>query len=350
MVPISVPAPGGTERLGKLVPMAIVRERGPAAARRRETRPERVVAVVVAYNRRDLLARTLDGLASQERAAEAVVVVDNASQDDSAQVARAHRVVTEVVSLPTNTGGAGGFAAGIARAVAHHGADLVWIMDDDTVPQPGALAHLLDVRRRYHGAPVLLASRADWHDGREHPMNTPRTRVGLRAELHRRAAAVGARQIRSASFVSVLLDARRVEECGLPVADYFLWNDDFEYTSRLLRGRIGLYVPASRVLHLTRVFGSSDADPGDRFFNEVRNKLWVFTRSRALGPVEWALYAGSTLTRWGRLLARSPERARLLGHLVRGIRAGLRPPRTTCAVLAGTPVAGDVRALEGSDA
>ena len=36
-------------------------------------------------------------------------------------------------TLPTNTGGAGGFAAGLAFALAD-GADLVWLMDDDTVP------------------------------------------------------------------------------------------------------------------------------------------------------------------------------------------------------------------------
>lgn len=330
--------------------MAVVRGQEWGAAPDGTPHGDRVVAVVVAYNRSDLLARTLDGLASQVRLVAGVVVVDNASMDDSAQRAREHPVVTEVVALPVNTGGAGGFAAGIARAVVHHRADLVWVMDDDTVPLPDALAALLDARRRYEGTPVLLASRADWHDGREHPMNTPRTRVGLTADHHRRAAAVGARQIRSASFVSVLIDARRVRECGLPVADYFLWNDDFEYTTRLLRGRIGLYVPASRVLHLTRVFGSSDADPGDRFFNEVRNKLWVFTRSPALGAIERPLYAGATIARWCRLLVRSRTRGRLVGHLIRGLRAGIRPPRSTAAVLAGTAVAGDVVALEGSDA
>ena len=62
----------------------------------------RVVAVVVAWNRRDLLARTLDGLDSQERPVDAVVVIDNASTDDSAALASGHGVTTEVVSLPVH--------------------------------------------------------------------------------------------------------------------------------------------------------------------------------------------------------------------------------------------------------
>lgn len=306
----------------------------------------RVVAVVVAWNRRDLLARTLAGLAAQERPVDATVVVDNASTDDSAALARAHAVTTEVVSLPVNTGGAGGFAAGIAVAVARHDADLVWIMDDDTVPQPGALAALLAARAGYPGPVAVAASRADWHDGREHPMNTPRERFGLSAPARDAAAAVGAKAIRSASFVSILIDADAIRAHGLPEAAYFLWNDDFEYTARLLRDGVGLYVPASRVLHLTKVFGSSDADPGPRFVNEVRNKVWLFTRSDALGLRDRALYAGATLLRWARMLARSPRRRALAGHGWRGLREGLGRKPSTVDVLAGTPVADEVAAIE----
>jgi len=307
----------------------------------------RIVAVVVAWNRRDLLAQTLHGLAAQTRPLDAVVVIDNASTDDSADLARAHPVVTEVVTLPTNTGGAGGFAAGIARAVASHDADLVWVMDDDTVPTPTALAELVSARVRHPGRVTVAASRADWTDGREHPMNRPRPRPGSSRVARGAARMAGAAYpIRSASFVSILIDAEAIRRHGLPQADYFLWNDDFEYTARLLRDGVGLYVPASRVYHLTKVFGSSDADPGPRFTNEVRNKLWVFTRSDALGPVDRALYAGSTAVRWARMLARSGDRRALAGYGRRGLAEGAHRPRSTVEVLAGTPVADDVARVE----
>lgn len=306
----------------------------------------RVVGVVVAWNRRDLLAQTLAGLAAQTRPLDALVVIDNASTDDSAALARAHAAVTEVVTLPTNTGGAGGFAAGIARAVAAHDADLVWVMDDDTVPTPTALEELVAARVRYPGRVSVAASRADWRDGREHPMNRPRPRPGASRVDRGAAAMADAYPIRSASFVSILLDAAAVRRHGLPEADYFLWNDDFEYTARLLRDGVGLYVPASRVHHLTKVFGGSDADPGARFTNEVRNKLWVFTRSDALGPADRVLYAGSTVVRWARMLARSGDRRALLGYGRRGLAEGVRRPRSTTAVLAGTPVAEDVARIE----
>ena len=308
-----------------------------------------VVAVVVAYNRQELLRRCLDGLAEQTAPPAGTVVVDNASTDASARVAAGHPLGAHVVSLPVNTGGAGGFAAGIARALTRFPqAEWIWLMDDDTIPTATALEALVGAAAAYPGSPALLASRAVWADGTEHPMNRPRTRPGLPALLHRHAALAGARQIRTASFVSILIDARAVREVGLPRASYFLWNDDFEYTSRILRGRIGLYVPDSVVRHLTRALGSSDADPGERFRFEVRNKIWTFRDCEGLGPIERAAYEAATARRWLRAAASSADRATLWRAGREGLREGLARPADNMTIFLGTPVQDDVAAVEAA--
>jgi GT2 family glycosyltransferase len=174
-----------------------------------------------------------------------------------------------------------------------------------------------------------------WTDGREHPMNTPRRKPFAAKAERLAAAAVGCVPIRSASFVSILVDAAECRRRGLPRADYFLWNDDFEFTTRLLRGNIGLLCPASVVVHKTRTFGSTDVDPGDRFFYEVRNKIWMFKDRAPLAPLERLAYGGSTLRRWARTFARAHDRRTLRSSLVRGISAGMRTsPRPTDEVLA----------------
>ena len=306
----------------------------------------RVAAVVVTYNRRDLLLESLAAVLGQTRAPDKVIVVDNASEDGTAAAVRGQFPSVHLAELRRNSGGAGGFAGGMALALAD-GADLIWLMDDDTVPEPGALNALLGARDRMAaqdrsgGPPALVASQVLWTDGREHPMNTPRRKPFAAKAERLAAAAVGCVPIRSASFVSVLVDAAEARRRGLPRADYFLWNDDFEFTTRLLRGNTGLLCPASVVVHKTKTFGSTDADPGDRFFYEVRNKVWMFKDSAPLAPLERAAYGGSTLRRWARTFACSHDRRTLRQSLFRGIAAGVRTsPRPTADVLAdaGLPV------------
>lgn len=302
-----------------------------------------VAAVVVTWNRRELLEQSLTAILGQDPAPDRLVVVDNASTDGTSDLVAQRFPGAELITCTTNTGGAGGFALGLAAALDDStgpAVDAVWLMDDDTIPQPGALAALVSARERYAvepggppGHPVVVASRVQWVDGREHPMNTPRTKPGVATGERASALAVGCVPIRTASFVSILVDAARVREVGLPVADFFLWNDDFEYSARLVRGRRALACPASVVRHQTRAFGGTDVDPGPRFYYEVRNKVWTFTRSPALAPAEKALYAGATARRWARTIARSGDRRTLLRGLGRGLRDGLGAPRSTAEVL-----------------
>jgi rhamnopyranosyl-N-acetylglucosaminyl-diphospho-decaprenol beta-1,3/1,4-galactofuranosyltransferase len=294
-----------------------------------------VAAVVVTFNRRDLLLESLAAVTGQSRAPDRVIVVDNASTDGTAAAVGEAFPAVQLAALSQNTGGAGGFACGTSLALAA-GADLIWLMDDDTVPEPGALAALLAAREDYPGQPpVLVASRVVWTDGRPHPMNTPRPKpFATQAELSA-AAEVGCVPVRSASFVSILVDAAVCRERGLPQADYFLWNDDFEFTTRIIRGRVGLLCPASVVVHKTRTFGSTDVDPGERFYYEVRNKIWMLRSAAPLAPLERILYGGSTLRRWARTFAASSDRATLRRCLGRGLSAGLRSrPRPTEEILA----------------
>lgn len=313
----------------------------------------RVAAVMVAYNRADLLREALTAVGEQTRPVDELIVVDNASTDGSGQVA-AEMVArfggnARLIPLTENTGGAGGFATGIAAAVADPTIDWVWIMDDDTVPTPTALAEALAAHQRYVAAGSrrddlgVMGSRVVWTDGEDHPMNTPKPKIGASKAERERASEVGAMEIRSLSFVSAFVRAEFVRKLGLPLADYFLWNDDFEFTTRLLRRTKGIYVPDSVVVHKTKQSGSSTQDPGERFYFEVRNKLWVFLRSSSLKPWEKVAYMGASLRRWVRTFKASNGRGVLVRCLRRGLADGFgKRPRSTVEVLAGAGVPDDV--------
>jgi rhamnopyranosyl-N-acetylglucosaminyl-diphospho-decaprenol beta-1,3/1,4-galactofuranosyltransferase len=314
-----------------------------ATDRAENRRSPRAAAVIVTWNRRDLLLEALVAISAQTRRPDAVIVIDNASTDGTAAAVRGGFPDVRLVTLDGNYGGAGGFAYGMALALAD-GADVIWLMDDDTVPAPEALAALLSARDRYPGGPpAIIASQVLWTDGRAHPMNTPRRKPFATAAERQAAAAAECIPIRSASFVSILTEADDCRRRGLPQADFFLWNDDFEFTTRLLRGRAGLLCPASVVTHKTTTFGATDVDPGDRFFYEVRNKVWTL-RASSLSLSERLLYGGSTLRRWVRTYARSRQRSVLRSGLVQGLAAGVRTrPRPNDQVMSAKDP--DVRAL-----
>ena len=115
------------------------------------TPPQRVVAVVVTYNRLDKLQVTLARLLAEPAAhLAAVVVVDNASTDGTgpwlAEQTGDPRLT--VLQSDTNQGGAGGFEWGMRHAVEQLSPDWVLVQDDDARPRPGALAafHAMDKR------------------------------------------------------------------------------------------------------------------------------------------------------------------------------------------------------------
>jgi rhamnopyranosyl-N-acetylglucosaminyl-diphospho-decaprenol beta-1,3/1,4-galactofuranosyltransferase len=284
-----------------------------------EQQQSAVVAVVVAYNRQQLVLESIRALQAQTRPLDSIIVLDNASTDDTVEAIRRETPGVELWPLSRNTGGAGGFAAGLAAALQKPGVDWIWLMDDDTIPTETALAELLRMAESAPADTDVLGSRVVWTDGRDHPMNTARPNPFAGRRRRQLAAQLGATDVRSTSFVSMLVRADAVRRVGLPVADYFIWNDDFEYSSRLIRGRRGLAVPQSVVVHKTKVRGSTDADPGSRFYYEVRNKVWLMRFSDALSPVEKVVYSASTIRRWIKTFRGSEDRP----TLVRGLRAGL---------------------------
>ncbi|HEV7172077.1 glycosyltransferase [Pedococcus sp.] len=298
----------------------------------------KVVAVVVSYNRRELLAECLAAVAAQTRPVDAVVVVDNASTDGSAELVARTLPSADLVRLGRNTGGAGGFAAGMARAMDEHDADLLWVMDDDTIATPTTLAELTGAYLAYGPELALVASRVTWVDGQDQARNIPRPvpwNPSTRSRNRRRSAQlVGGRPMRTACFVSLLVAADAVRATGLPTADFFIWNDDFEFTARILRDRPGIYLPSAVVVHKTAHLGTRAADPGERFFNEVRNKVWTFRAGRAFGGGERVLRIGVALVNWARFYWHSHHRDVLRRALVRGLRDGLGTrPRPNRVVL-----------------
>lgn len=212
----------------------------------------KVAAVVVTFNRREMLEKTLAGLENLTRPVDKLFIIDNASTDETPHylATRSYQGEHRVIRTHQNTGGAGGFTLGIEEAY-KEGYDAFWLMDDDTVPQSESLAELLDGMESYRadrGAyPSFACSSVLWTDGNLCEMNTPAPVWDWARSL---AAGHTWVDVKSCSFVSCLVTREAVEAKGLPYREYFIWYDDAEYTTRLSKLRPGIYVPTSKVDHL----------------------------------------------------------------------------------------------------
>jgi rhamnopyranosyl-N-acetylglucosaminyl-diphospho-decaprenol beta-1,3/1,4-galactofuranosyltransferase len=279
----------------------------------------KVIAVVPTFNRTAQLGECLQALASQTRSVDAVVVVDNASTEPirSALEQSSYPFPVGYVRIDSNTGSAGGFAAGVTAAIAA-GADWVWIQDNDGVAHPDCLERLLGAAAGVPGAALLAPQVHDekggiqgQHRGRYVRGHT----LPASQETYERAVV----PVDYASYIGVLVHSDAIAAAGGPDPRLFLWVDDLEWCLRL--GEHGpLYlVPSAAITHNDGISNRSAGFwatvrthlfPGPnavlwRYLYAFRNSSWLRMRRHGQGPLGWGL---NYLLQVGRVLIVGPQR------------------------------------------
>lgn len=197
----------------------------------------KVAAVVVTYNRKELLMECLSAIIAQSYPLFKILIIDNASTDGTEELLQTKGIIgrDDVIyqKMATNTGGSGGFYAGLKMVQEMQDVDWAWIMDDDTIPYSDSLESLVLKAGNYPEASYFASCVKGEND---EPMNVPITDL-VKSEngylywyKHLKEGMVN---ICSATFVSILINKEAIKHCGLPCRDYFIWGDDFEYTRRL---------------------------------------------------------------------------------------------------------------------
>lgn len=149
---------------------------------------ETVCAVVVTYNRKDLLIECLDAILKQTRPVQSIYIIDNHSTDGTPQLLLEKGYINELppdkltepweteshiqnltdreyikihyVRMHENTGSSGGYHEGVKRGY-KRGYDWLWLMDDDVEPLPDALESQL----RYKHISLCIHPSKQYKDG-----------------------------------------------------------------------------------------------------------------------------------------------------------------------------------------
>lgn len=229
-----------------------------------------------------------------------IVVVDNASTDSTARVlSHARYQDVQVCRLHKNTGASGGFSLGFQLGYAT-GADFVWVMDDDVIPDEDALQKLLDARSCLEDQsvyPPYIVSTARTPAG--DLTNTPgvaRGRNVLNYPDWPRFLEHGLVPTAQATFVSILISRNVIGDNGFPIADMFIWGEDTEYTRRISKAQPGFLCANSKVQHVRAQPGNlslfTETNP-DRFAwhaFKIRNRIYTVKRFRSRGALFQLLF------------------------------------------------------------
>ena len=283
---------------------------------------ETIAAVVVTYNRKQLLLENIEALLKQTWQSPDIIIIDNHSTDGTREALEPFLARGQIRYEDTgsNLGGAGGFQYGI-RYAATHGYDYVWVMDDDCIPTPEALASLVHAGQQLHGNFGFLSSKVLWKDGSICTMNVQRK------QLTRNVTDFSSTLVPvvMASFVSLFLPVSVVIREGLPIKEFFIWTDDWEYTRRISRKYPCFLVNNSTVVHKSKSniganIATESSDRLDRFYYLYRNDVYLYRREGWKGfcyeAVRLALHAV-------RVICKAPDHKRKrLGKIWKGTTAG----------------------------
>lgn len=313
-------------------------------------RRDRFFIVITTFNRADFLANLLESVAALDPAPDALVVVDNASTDTTAEVIATARdrlaalptpVALHHYALGTNVGGAGGFSAGVERALAE-GAQWMWLMDDDVIAVPGAIGAFGPWMEKYD---ALVGRRYDtagqpffWQHNFSNflGLHLP-VRGNVFAHTNEFATNVGC-------FEGMLVHRDAVSSVGLPDPRFFITWDDAIYGWLISLERPVMYVNEF-VLHKAREQRSvdlrirhlNDSSNLSRFY-VMRNRGLVAQYLRANGRFHRAGFALGTALTAAKELVRLVAVERTL-HGVGRLWAGWRASRPILADRQWQPMA-----------
>lgn len=243
---------------------------------------KRIYAVVVTYNRQALLLQCLEHLVSQTFLLESIVIVDNCSTDGTITSIKEDILLNnpkiKLISLKENMGGAGGFSAGMQYAF-EHGADYVWMMDDDAMPHPTALAELIKHTTPQH----IYASLAVQDQQLSWEMTVKKESHWI--ATHNPTDITENIEVRSLPFLGFMIHRQLVEKIGLPDTSFFIAADDTEYCLRAKQAGYKLYLVGKSLIEhpkphsqeykvLSKKINYVSLPPWKRYY-DTRNRIFI---------------------------------------------------------------------------
>jgi len=258
---------------------------------------ETVCAVVVTYNRKELLLECLEALRKQTRPVQGIYLIDNASTDGTPELLLEKEYIKELppenltdpwekefeiknltdgeiiklhyVRMHENTGGAGGFHEGVKRAY-EKGYDWLWLMDDDCYPVNTCLQDQINnTKKSEFSVPLKISS-----DSGSPIMDINMKKISSKIESY------------GLPFNGFLVSRVIISIIGYPKKEFYIDRDDIEFNQRARKfGFKGYIIPKCIIKHpddksfyIKFLFFSKkfkNYGTGNKIYYKVRNTIYI---------------------------------------------------------------------------
>ena len=246
---------------------------------------DKVIAVIVTYNRQKLLANCISALKNQTRKIDCILVINNGSTDETENWLKSEGI--DHISQD-NVGSGGGFHTGIKTAF-YRGYNWIWLMDDDGFPKEDALEKLLeDDTEELMLRNCAVINKDDkesfvWKTAHYKSIKEVQSKV-IENVAH--------------PFNGTLLHRRIVERVGFPNPRLFLWGDETEYYYRIIRKNGIPFCTITDSIHYHPATAFSyknewDYKNGWKMYYYIRNRFHILrSKFSAVAPFAYLMYIG----------------------------------------------------------
>ncbi len=276
----------------------------------------RVAAVIPTWNRRDLLATLLQNLAAQTCPFTEIIVVDNGSEDDSAELAE--RAGARVLKMGRNVG----FAAAVNRGIEAADAEWVAILNNDVTLEVDWLAKLLEAAQEdlwFATGKILQAANHQVVDGTFDEISRGACASRCGSGKPDGPAWNQTRRIRAAPMTAAIFRRQLFSDLGGLDETFGSYMEDVDFGLRCaLAGRPGVFVPSAVAYH--RGSATLGEWNNDTVWRIARNQV-LLSAKHFRGQPWWPIVAGQLL--WGIVALRHGRGS----AFVRGKIAGMREAR-----------------------
>jgi GT2 family glycosyltransferase len=223
-----------------------------------------VAAAIVAYNKVELLKLGVSSLRTQTHPPDEIIIINNESTDGTAEWL-AEQEDLFVVHQP-NSGSAGGFFSALKIGYERKH-DWIFCMDDDVVLLEDTLEKLLKSPHSASSSTGFLCCRVVDPERRTYmtPMPTevfPRWYDSIGESMCIRVG--------EACWAGLMINREAIRRCGLPIREFFTWEEDREYSERVARKMPCYCVLDSVVVHYQ---GKVLRDSRVKQLHQARNKF-----------------------------------------------------------------------------